>query len=423
MLDLKEIRKNPEEIKRKVARRNPELVKFIEEISELDKEHRKELQKKEELEAKRNSLSKVVGAKKAKGEDAEVEITELNAIKISLKEIADLEPELFEKQTKILEAIPNLPDDSVPDGENEEFNIEVAKHGEPKQFSFTPKDHDELGRELGIFDFERGVKLSKSRLTLTAGFGAKLERALINFMLDKASEAAFQEVSPPVIVNSESLYGTGQLPKFAEDLFKIEGTDLYLIPTAEVPLTNIYRDEILSADNLPIKFCAATPCFRSEAGSASKDTRGIIRQHQFHKIELVTICKPEDSERLHEELTKNAESILQDLGLPYRKMLLCAGDMGFSATKCYDLEVWFAGQGKYREISSCSNFGDFQARRAKIRFKRDTKAKAELVHTINGSALAVGRTLAAILEYYQQEDGTIKVPDVLKPYLNKTVIA
>jgi len=241
-------------------------------------------------------------------------------------------------------------------------------------------------------------------------------------MLDKASEASYQEVSPPIIVNSESLYGTGQLPKFAEDLFKIEGSDLYLIPTAEVPLTNIYRDEILNGDDLPVKFCAATPCFRSEAGSASKDTRGIIRQHQFHKIELVTICKPEESVRLHEELTKNAEAILQALELPYRKMLLCSGDMGFSATKCYDLEVWFAGQGKYREISSCSNFGDFQARRAKIRFKRDIKAKAELVHTINGSALAVGRTLAAILEYYQKEDGTIEIPKVLKPYL-KPVIA
>jgi len=422
MLDLKEIRNNPEEIKRKVSRRNPDLVKFIEEIIELDKEHRKELQRKEELEAKRNSLSKIVGNKKSKGEDAEAEITELNAIKISLKEIADLEPELFERQTKILEAIPNLPDDSIPDGENEEFNVEVYRHGEPKQFSFTPKDHDEIGRDLGIFDFERGVKLSKSRLTLTAGFGAKLERALINFMLDKASEASYQEVSPPIIVNSESLYGTGQLPKFAEDLFKIEGSDLYLIPTAEVPLTNIYRDEILNGDDLPVKFCAATPCFRSEAGSASKDTRGIIRQHQFHKIELVTICKPEESVRLHEELTKNAEAILQALELPYRKMLLCSGDMGFSATKCYDLEVWFAGQGKYREISSCSNFGDFQARRAKIRFKRDIKAKAELVHTINGSALAVGRTLAAILEYYQKEDGTIEIPKVLKPYL-KPVIA
>lgn len=423
MLDLKEIRKNPEEIKAKISRRNPDLAKLIDEIVELDKEHRKELQKKEELEARRNALSKEVGMKKSKGEDAEADITELNSIKLSLKTIADLEPELFEKQIKILEAIPNIPHDSIPDGADEEFNQEIYKHGEPKKFGFIPKDHDELGRELGIFDFERGVKLSKSRFTLTASFGAKLERALINYMLDKAFENGYQEISPPLLVNGESLYGTGQLPKFTEDLFKIEGYDLYLIPTAEVPLTNIYQDEILEAENLPIKFCAATPCFRSEAGSASKDTRGIIRQHQFHKVELVIICKPEESEALHEELTKNAESILQDLSLPYRKVLLCSGDMSFSAHKCYDLEVWFAGQGKYREISSCSNFVDFQARRAKIRYKRDAKSKAELVHTINGSGLAIGRTLAAILEYYQKEDGTIEIPEVLKPYMQERIKA
>jgi seryl-tRNA synthetase len=421
MLDLKEIRKNPEEIKRKLSRRNPDLAKLIDEIVALDKEHRKELQRKEELESERNQLSKLVGMKKSKQEDAEEEITKLNSIKLSLKAIADLEPELFEKQSKILESIPNLPDDSIPDGENEEANLEVFNSGSPKEFNFQVKDHDEIGRELGIFDFERGVKISKSRFTLTAGLGARLERALINFMLDKAAANGYLEVSPPIIVNSNSLYGTGQLPKFAEDLFKIEGSDLYLIPTAEVPLTNIYNDEILELNNLPIKLCAMTPCFRSEAGSASKDTRGIIRQHQFYKIELVIICKPEESQTLHEELTNNAESILQELGLPYRKVLLCAGDIGFSAHKCYDLEVWFAGQGKYREISSCSNFHDFQARRAKIRFKRDTSSKAELVHTINGSGLAVGRTLAAILEYYQQEDGSIMIPDALKPYLTERI--
>jgi seryl-tRNA synthetase len=421
MLDLKEIRKNPEEIKRKLSRRNPDLAKLIDEIVALDKEHRKELQRKEELESERNQLSKLVGMKKSKQEDAEEEITKLNSIKLSLKAIADLEPELFEKQSKILESIPNLPDDSIPDGENEEANLEVFNSGSPREFNFQVKDHDEIGRELGIFDFERGVKISKSRFTLTAGLGARLERALINFMLDKAAANGYLEVSPPIIVNSNSLYGTGQLPKFAEDLFKIEGSDLYLIPTAEVPLTNIYNDEILELNNLPIKLCAMTPCFRSEAGSASKDTRGIIRQHQFYKIELVIICKPEESQTLHEELTKNAESILQELGLPYRKVLLCAGDIGFSAHKCYDLEVWFAGQGKYREISSCSNFHDFQARRAKIRFKRDTSSKAELVHTINGSGLAVGRTLAAILEYYQQEDGSIMIPDALKPYLTERI--
>lgn len=417
MLDIKEIRKNADEIKRKLVRRNPELAALIDQISELDKEHRAELQKKEELEAKKNKLSKEVGMKKSKGEDADAEIKELNEIKASLKEIADKEPELFNKQKAILEGIPNTPSDEAPDGPDEEHNKEVFKWGEPKKYSFTPREHDDIGRDLGVFDFERGVKLAGSRFTLMTGIGAKLERALINFMLDKAAENGYTEIFPPVIVNSNALYGTGQLPKFAEDIYKIEGQDMYLIPTAEVPLTNIYNNEILSVEQLPINFCAYTPNFRSEAGSASKDTRGIIRQHQFNKIELVRLCTPEDAEKLHEELTSHAESILQALELPYKKMLLCAGDMGFSATKCYDLEVWFSGQGKYREISSCSHFSDFQARRAQIRFKRDKKSKAELVHTINGSGLAVGRTLAAILEYYQNKDGSVTIPKALQSYL------
>ena len=416
MLDIKLIRKDPEFVKAQVARRNADLVAEIEALIELDLEHRNELQIKENLEAQKNKLSKEVGFKKSKGENADSEITELNEIKEKLKAIADKEPELFAKQKAILERIPNLPALEIPDGNDEEANQEVYRNFPAKEFSFATKDHDEIGRELGLFDFERGVKIAKSRFTLLTGYGAKLERALINFMLDLATQNGYSEIMPPILVNSDSLYGTGQLPKFAEDLFKVADSNLYLIPTAEVPLTNIYRDEILSSDQLPIHLCAYTPNFRSEAGAASKDTRGIIRQHQFNKVELVTICSPEQSAELHEKLTQNAEAILQALALPYRKMLLCAGDMGFSAHKCYDLEVWFAGQGKYREISSCSNFADFQARRAQIRFKRDAKAKAELVHTINGSGLAVGRTLAAILEYYQNEDGSVTVPEVLRAY-------
>lgn len=416
MLDIKLIRKDPDFVKAQIARRNTALVAEIEKLIDLDQEHRKELQIKQELEAQKNKLSKEVGTKKGKGENADAEIQELNLIKEKLKAIADLEPELFAKQKAILEAIPNLPAEDIPDGADEEANQEISRYLEPKTFSFETKDHDEIGRELGIFDFERGVKLAKSRFTLLRAYGAKLERALINFMLDKASQKDFVEIFPPILANAESLYGTGQLPKFEEDLFKIENTNLYLIPTSEVPLTNIYRDEILADEDLPMHFCAYTPNFRSEAGAASKDTRGIIRQHQFNKIELVTLCRPEESKELHERLTEHAESILQALGLPYRKMLLCTGDMGFSAHRCYDLEVWFAGQGKYREISSCSNFADFQARRAQIRFRRDSKSKTELIHTINGSGLAVGRTMAAILEYYQNEDGTVTVPEVLRAY-------
>jgi len=417
MLDIKLIRKDPEIVKAKLSRRDKSLAQLIDQIIEIDCQYREALQEKQELEAKRNQLSKVVGQKKSQGQNADAEMQELSIIKDSLKSIADQEPELFAKQTAILEGIPNIVSDDIPDGENEEANLEVYRHGEPRQLNFEVKDHDDIGRELGIFDFERGVKIAKSRFTLLTGIGAKLERALINFMLDKASENGYQEVFPPIIVNGDCLYGTGQLPKFQQDLFKIEGENLYLIPTAEVPLTNIHRDEILDLNQLPISFCAYTPNFRSEAGAASKDTRGIIRQHQFNKIELVKLCKPEDSAALHEQLTKDAESILQALELPYRKVLLCSGDIGFGAHKCYDLEVWFAGQKKYREISSCSNFSDFQARRAQIRFKREANAKAELVHTINGSGLAVGRTLAAILENYQEADGSVTVPKALRPYL------
>lgn len=417
MLDIKLIRKDPNKVKELLSRRNSLWAPLIDELIRIDEEHRLALQEKEKLEASRNQLSKTVGTKKSKGENADTEIEELNQIKNSLKAIADKEPEVHSRQMAILLDLPNTPQESVPIGADEDANQEVYKHGIPRVFNFTAKDHDEIGLALGIFDFERGVKIAKSRFTLVQGVGAKLERALINFMLDQASKNGYKEMLTPFLANSASLHGTGQLPKFEEDLFRVQEEDLYLIPTAEVPLTNIHRDEILDNAALPLKFCAYTPCFRAEAGAASKDTRGIIRQHQFNKVELVKICRPEESEALHEQLTKDAESILQALGLPYRKMLLCSGDMGFSASKCYDLEVWFPGQNKYREISSCSNFADFQARRAQIRFKRDAGAKAELVHTINGSGLAVGRTVAAILENYQNEDGSVTVPEVLKPYL------
>ncbi len=423
MIDIKQIRKEPEKVKDRLKKRNESWLDLIDEVIEIDKKHREELQIKQELEAQRNSLSKAVGAKKSKGENADSEMAELAQIKEKMKAIADNEPILFTQQNSILAGIPNLPAENIPEGKDEKDNQEISTWGEIPKFNFAIKEHDELGRELGMLDFERGVKIAKSRFTLMRSWGAKLERALINFMLDKAAENGYSETLPPIIVNKESLYGTSQLPKFSEDLYKIEGEDLYLIPTAEVPLTNIYRDEILDSEQLPISVCAYTPNFRSEAGAASKDTRGIIRQHQFNKVELVKICKPEDSEAEHEKLCGHAESILQALELPYRKMLLCSGDMGFAAQKCYDLEVWFPGQNKYREISSCSNFGDFQARRAQIRFKREAKAKAELVHTINGSGLAIGRCLAAILENYQEEDGSIKVPQVLRSYLNTDKIS
>ncbi|MEY3370443.1 MAG: seryl-tRNA synthetase [Cyanobacteriota bacterium] len=419
MLDIKLIREKPEYVKKMLSMRNITVSGLIDEILALDEAHRRELQHKQELEAKRNFLSKEVGNKKSRQEDASAEISELNTIKADLKAIADLEPELHAKQLALLEVIPNLPDETVPAGSDEHANQEIFRWGEPRKFDFPVLEHDELGLKNKMFDFERGVKLATSRFTLLTGLGAKLERALINFMLDSASQRGYQEIFPPIIVNSDSMYGTGLLPKFKEDLYKLENQELYLIPTAEVPLTNIYRDEILSADDLPCYLCAYTPNFRSEAGSASKDTRGIIRQHQFNKIELVKLTKPEDSQAEHEQLTQDAEAVLQALGLPYRKVLLCSGDMGANASKCYDLEVWFPSQNKYREISSCSNFKDYQARRAKIRFKRETGTKAEFVHTINGSGLAVGRTLAAILENYQNADGSFDIPEVLKPYLKK----
>ncbi|MDQ8036715.1 MAG: serine--tRNA ligase [Pedobacter sp.] len=381
-------------------------------------EKRKALQTEtEKLQAERNAGSKRIGQAKAKGEDVAAVMAEMNAIGDKLKAAqTDLEAVQAEFENLQL-TIPNLPHESVPAGKGEEDNVELRRVGTPKEFSFTPKDHADLGEALGLLDFETAVKIAGSRFSVLKGPLAKLQRALTQFMLDTHTEQhGYQEVYVPYLANADSLRGTGQLPKFEEDLFKTGGEKpYYLIPTAEVPVTNIVRDEIIAT--LPLKYVAHTPCFRSEAGSYGRDTRGLIRQHQFEKVELVQIVKPEDSHRVLEELTGHAEAILKALGLPYRVIVLCGGDMGFSAAKTYDIEVWLPGQQKYREISSCSNFEAFQARRLQARFRNEA-GKPELVHTLNGSGLAVGRTLVAVLENYQNEDGSVTVPEVLRGYMN-----
>jgi seryl-tRNA synthetase len=390
--------------------------KKLTELKALFEEKKRHRQQLETAQAEQNAKSRLFGQYKREGKDLSALQAEVAANK---KQIALLNEALKELETRLFAeaaTIPNLPDPDVPDGEDENDNVELKRVLKPAPFDFEPKEHWELAESNGWIDFERGVKVAKSRFSSLRGMGARLERALINYMLDFNRERGFEEVWVPAIVNDASLYGTGQLPKFADDLFKIEGEELYLIPTAEVPLTNLYRDEILSQEQLPLKMTAHTPCFRKEAGSAGRDTRGIIRQHQFDKVELVCITPPEESDRIFEEMVACASDLLTSLGLPHRHMLLCAGDMGFSAAKTIDLEVWLPGQGCYREISSISNTRDFQARRAKIRFK-DENRKNRLVHTLNGSSLAVGRTLIAIMENYQQKDGAIAVPDALKPYL------
>jgi len=358
-------------------------------------------------------IGKLVREKKDAG-DAKARMKKLSGI------IKEKEADFRDIEKQVTDAallIPNIPDDSVPDGQSEEDNKVVRSWGEPRKFDFEPRSHVEIGEELGILDMKRAAKLSGSRFALYRGDGAKLERALIAFMLNQQSENGYEETLPPFMVNGKAMTATGQLPKFADDLFKIEDDDYFLIPTAEVPLTNIYADEILDGGRLPIKMCACTPCFRREAGSYGKDTAGIIRLHQFNKVELVKIVKPEDSMAELESLTADAEMILKKLELPYRVVELCAGDLGFGAAKTYDLEVWLPSQNKYREVSSCSNFTDFQARRAKIRFRRDKNAKPELAHTLNGSGLAVGRTVVALLENFQQKDGSVTIPKVLRRYL------
>ncbi|MEJ7621789.1 MAG: serine--tRNA ligase [Aquificaceae bacterium] len=421
MLDIELLRKDPEWVRERLSTRDKAYAELVDKALELDRERRAILKEIERLRAERNAKSKEIGKLKKEGKDT----SELEAEVKNLREsIEKYEVELSKVETKLREvmlSIPNLPHESVPVGEDESQNVEVRRWGKPREFNFQPKPHWEIGERLGIIDFERASKLSGSRFSVLLGWGAKLERALINFMLDLHSKKGYKEVLPPHLVRPEILIGTGQLPKFEEELYRCERDDLYLIPTAEVPLTNLFRDEILSEDQLPIYMVSYTPCYRREAGSYGKDVRGLIRQHQFDKVELVKIVKPEHSYEELERLTADAEAVLQALGLPYRVVLLCTGDMGFASAKTYDIEVWFPSQGRYREISSCSNCEDFQARRMNTKY-RDSQGKLHFVHTLNGSGLAVGRTLSAILENYQQEDGSVIVPPALRDYLGVDVI-
>ena len=419
MHDLSSFRNNFDRIAERLSARSnpPNLDRF----RELDRERRAAISRAEQLKARRNAETQEIARLKREGADTTERQKEMRAIGDEVARLDEQVKALDEQFRELLAGIPNIPHESVPAGRDSEENVEVRRCGEPPQFDFEPQAHWDLGTKLGILDFERAAKITGARFALYWDLGAKLERALINFMLDTHTrEHGYTEVLPPFMVNSESLYGTGQLPKFKEDLFKIEGNDFWLIPTAEVPVTNIYRNETLDDSALPISLCAYTPCFRSEAGSYGRDVRGIIRQHQFQKVELVKFTRPENSYDELERLTADAEDILRRLGLPYRTVVLCTGDMGFSSAKTYDIEVWLPGQNAYKEISSCSNFEAFQARRAGIRYR--TGKKSELVHTLNGSGLAVGRTWVAIVENYQQKDGSVVVPEALRPYLNTEVI-
>lgn len=417
MLDAKLLRNHFEEVKAKLDRRGEDISE-LDQFEGLDEERRQLLVKTEALKAERNEVSKQVGEKKRNKEDASDVIARMQEVSKEIKALDHRLHEVEEKLNYVLMRIPNIPHDSVPKGETEDDNEEVRTWGELPTFDFEPKPHWELGTDLNILDFERAAKVTGSRFVFYRAAGAKLERALINFMLDlHTEEHGYEELLPPYLVNRQSLTGTGQLPKFEEDAFLIESEDYFLIPTSEVPTTNFYRDDILSGEDLPRAFTAYSTNFRSEAGSAGRDTRGLIRQHQFNKVELVRFVKPEDSYAELEKLTGHAEKVLQLLELPYRVVNICTGDLGFTAAKKYDLEVWIPTQNKYREISSCSNFEDFQARRANLRFRRDKDSKPEYVHTLNGSGVAVGRTVAAILENYQQEDGSILIPEVLRPYM------
>lgn len=418
MLDIKFVRENPDLVDKSCeSRQNAHWDR--EKFFELDEERRSVISEVETLQAERNAVSKQIGLlmREGKKEEAEAAKEQVAANKDRIARLDQRRGEVEEELTALVAAIPNIPDASVPYGKDDSDNPEVRKWGEPTQFDFEPKAHWDLGPELGMIDFDRGVKLAGTRFYLLGGMGARMERALINFMIDTHNQAGFKEWWPPVITNQDSLYGTGQLPKFEEDLYHVQ-PDLYLIPTAEVQLTNIHRDEILDASQLPLLYTAFTPCFREEAGSAGRDTRGIIRVHQFDKVEMVKFAKPEDSMNQLESMVQEAEKILQLLGLPYHVVTLCTGDIGFSACKCYDIEVWLPSYNAYKEISSCSNCWDFQARRANIRYKDPAEFKGtRLVHTLNGSGLAVGRTMAAIMENYQNADGSVTVPEVLRPYM------
>jgi seryl-tRNA synthetase len=419
MHDLSFFRSNFDWIAQRLATRGG--VSSLDRFRELDQKRRAAISQSEQLKARRNAESAEIAKLKREGMDTTQRQAQMRAIGGEISSLDEQVKTLDEEFRELLAGIPNVPHESVPPGKDSEDNLEVRRVGQPRPFDFQPKAHWDLGPELGILDLERAAKITGARFALYWGLGAKLERALINFMLDvHTRDHGYTEVLPPFLVNSASLFGTGQLPKFKEDLFKCEGHDFWLIPTAEVPVTNIYRDETLDADALPIKLCAYTPCFRSEAGSYGRDVRGIIRQHQFQKVELVKFTRPGESYDELDKLTADAEDILRRLDLPFRTVVLCTGDMGFSSAKTYDIEVWLPGQSAYKEISSCSNFEAFQARRAGIRFK--SGKKSEFAHTLNGSGLAVGRTWVAIVENYQQEDGSVLVPEALRPYLNAEVI-
>ena len=416
MLDLKFVRDNIPAVEEMLRKRRSSLS--LGGFVELDKARRERLAEVEKMRAERNAASGEIGRLQREKKDASEIMGRMKALSERLKGAEGELPEIERRMEEFLLSIPNVPDPSVPEGAGEEDNPVLRTWGEPRAFAFPVKDHVDLGAELDILDFDRAAKIAGGRFCLSKGAGALMERALINFMLDiHTREHGYLEVLPPFMANSASFLGTGQLPKFEEDLFRIAGTDYFLVPTAEVPVTNIVRDEILPGETLPLKMTAHTPCFRAEAGSYGKDTRGMIRQHQFNKVELVKICRPEQSAGELEKLTADAEDILKRLSLPYRVVTLCTGDMGFSSAKTYDIEVWLPSQERYREISSCSAFTDFQARRAKIRFRDGAAGKIHLAHTLNGSGLAVGRTVVAILENYQREDGTVDVPEALRPYM------
>lgn len=416
MHDLKELRTKPDYFKEKLLKRDKNLLGLIDEVLVLDQKKREIQTKADELRKRKNNVADQIGS--LKDNPSKVEELKKEGSNISSK-LAEIEKEEIDLSFKLSEKtmwLPNIPSDDVPQGESEVQNKEVLRWGNPRSEKWI-KPHWEIGSKLNIYDFERGVKIAQSRFTVLSSMGAKLERALMNFMLEHASEKGYKEVFPPILVNKEAMIGSGQLPKFDGDFYKCENEFLYLVPTAEVSITSLHKDETIPNDLLPLKYCAYSPCFRREAGAASKDTRGVIRQHQFNKVELVKITSTDTSNKEHEGLTQDAEEILKKLELPYRKVLLCTADLGFAASKCYDLEVWFPTQNTYREISSCSNFGSFQARRVNIKYKSTPKDKAQFVHTINGSGLAIGRTLAAILENCQTEKGTIVVPKVLQEYL------
>lgn len=416
MLDIKLIRTEPEKVKKALARRKESVD--IDALLALDTKKRETLFEVEQLKSKQNDVSKKIPAMKKAGEDTTAVFAEMKELSDEIKALDDKVRELDEEIYKTMLTIPNIPCDDVPDGMTDEDNVEIRKFMEPTKFDFEPKAHWDIGADLNILDAPTAGKVTGTRFTFYRGLGARLERAIINFYLDThTGESGYTEIFPPYMVHRRSMVGTGQLPKFEEDAFKVAGTDYFLIPTAEVPVTNMYRDEILDGTKLPIKHVAYSACFRAEAGSAGKDTRGLIRQHQFNKVELVKFSRPEESYNELEKLTRDAEKVLQLLKLPYRVVAICVGDLGFTAAKKYDIEVWMPSYGRYVEISSCSNFEDFQARRANIKFKDSPKDKAQFVHTLNGSGVAIGRTVAAILENYQNEDGTVTVPDVLVKYM------